>query len=301
MATSAAKRARTTNAADLSAMHSADTTSLQICFMAPSEPYKVPPAATVLVGRKDALLEISEQLLPAGMPHKLYQALVTSVSPGDTGRSASTLFEAGVWRDGHFQATSTATLAVAVLPEVCSRHNSPLRPHAITSLVASAAADPAKETGGASVILVLADPAHAAGAACAVARAFPLYSMKSSMKQVAHEPLTGRGIVRVGFATSGAQQPAIPASVYEPCRKAAFSVRLAAWMVDTPPEDMTTTAVVHEAKAAATRLRGMGREVLIDVIVGEALRERGYGGLYAVGKAATEPPALCVRAEPDCC
>ena len=30
------------------------------------------------------------------------------------------------------------------------------------------------------------------------------------------------------------------------------------------------------------------------VLSGEELRERGYGGLYGVGKAATEPPALCV-------
>ena len=34
--------------------------------------------------------------------------------------------------------------------------------------------------------------------------------------------------------------------------------------------------------------------MLVEVISGDELRERGYGGLYGVGKAATEPPALCV-------
>ena len=32
----------------------------------------------------------------------------------------------------------------------------------------------------------------------------------------------------------------------------------------------------------------------MDVVAGEALRDKGYGGLWGVGKAAAEPPALCV-------
>ncbi|EOD14999.1 hypothetical protein EMIHUDRAFT_246253 [Emiliania huxleyi CCMP1516] len=238
-------------------------------------------ASTVVVGRQTALLELSPTLLPAGVPVDLWKALVGKVKPGDAGGSASTMYTAA---DGEAK-----TLVAAVLPEHCSRHNSPIRPHAITSLVAPAATDAAKEGGGAAVLLVLEEPAHAAGAACAVARAFPLYSQKKL-----RQPAEPRGCVRVGFATRSAAISDGAGSVYGPCAKAAAGVRLAARLVDAPPEQLTTTAFVQEAGAVAARLREQGREVLVEVISGDELRERGYGGLYGVGKAATEPPALCV-------
>lgn len=42
------------------------------------------------------------------------------------------------------------------------------------------------------------------------------------------------------------------------------------------------------------RLRKLGRTIQMEVIRGTALRDGGYGGLWAVGKAAEEPPALVV-------
>eukprot|EP00966_Prymnesium_polylepis_P154114 3558810-Prymnesium_polylepis.1 len=61
-----------------------------------------------------------------------------------------------------------------------------------------------------------------------------------------------------------------------------------------PPEQLTTTAFTAEAKHAADRLKALGRDVSTEVIEGEALRDGGYGGLWNVGKAADEPPALVV-------
>ena len=180
-------------------------------------------ASTVVVGRQTALLELSPTLLPAGVPVDLWKALVGKVKPGDAGGSASTMYTAA---DGEAK-----TLVAAVLPEHCSRHNSPIRPHAITSLVAPAATDAAKEGGGAAVLLVLEEPA---------------------------EP---RGCVRVGFATRSAAISDGAGSVYGPCAKAAAGVRLAARLVDAPPEQLTTTAFVQEAGAVAARLREQGREV----------------------------------------
>ena len=68
-------------------------------------------------------------------------------------------------------------------------------------------------------------------------------------------------------------------------------MRLAARIVDTPPEEMGTIALEAEARAAAERLAAAGVPVEVDVIAGEALRDGGYGGLWGVGKAATERPA----------
>lgn len=248
--------------------------ALELKFEAPSA---APAAATIVVGQQEALMELSPELLPAGMSVEVFKFLVGKITPGDTGRSASTIFTTS--------AGGMATLVAAVLPAVCSRHNSPLRPHAITALIGPAASDAAKESGGAAIVVVLDDPSYAAGAACAVARAFPMYSMKNPHQPAVH------GSVRVGFATRTAPLPNAP---YGSCAMAASAVRLAARLVDTPPEQLTTTAFVEEARQAAARLKALGRKVVVEVIAGEALRERGYGGLYGVGKAATEPPALCV-------
>jgi len=66
------------------------------------------------------------------------------------------------------------------------------------------------------------------------------------------------------------------------------------WLCPCRRPATATAAEAAEAGAVAARLREQGREVLVEVISGDELRERGYGGLYGVGKAATEPPALCV-------
>jgi len=270
----ATKRSRT-DEATARLPPAAGSTNTELHFKMPSE--VVPVAATVLVGRQSSLLELSGEFLPRGMPLELWKALVAKTNPGDDGASSSTLFA--------LPEGGTSTLVAAVLPEQCSRHNSPMRPYAITALVGPAVADAAKEQGGAAVVLILDDPAHATGAACAAARAFPLYSMKRVGQQPAE-----RGTVSIGLATKDA---ALDSSVYGPCAKAADAVRLAARLVDTPPEVLTTTAFVAEAEAIASRLRAIGREVTVEVIAGAELRDRGYGGLWGVGKAATEPPALC--------
>ena len=138
----------------------------------------------VFIGRKEALLsDGAKAVLPEGMPGMpaLWASLVDKVKPGDAGSSASTVFMAG--KVAH-------TVVAAVLPDHCSRHNSPLRPHAITELAGVASgAGPA----GATIVAVLDDAAHAAAAGCAIARAFPLYSAKKQGEAPAP--------IRVGYAT----------------------------------------------------------------------------------------------------
>ena len=87
---------------------------------------------TVYVGRKDRLLGLNNDALP-----DVWQPLVESCSPGDAGKSARTAIPKG---DG------LETVVAAVLPEHCSRHNSPLRPRALTSLVGGACGATAAET-----------------------------------------------------------------------------------------------------------------------------------------------------------
>jgi probable aminopeptidase NPEPL1 len=65
--------------------------------------------------------------------------------------------------------------------------------------------------------------------------------------------------------------------------------RLAARLVDMPTNELTTDAFVDLARETAAKL---GTEVM--VIEGESLAHAGFGGLWGVGKAATNPPALVV-------
>lgn len=70
---------------------------------------------------------------------------------------------------------------------------------------------------------------------------------------------------------------------------AAYGIRLAAKIVDMPCNEMNVAHFIDEIKAIANSI---GKKCT--VISGEALRERGMGGLYGVGKGATVPPALVV-------
>merc|ERR1712128_364507 len=67
------------------------------------------------------------------------------------------------------------------------------------------------------------------------------------------------------------------------------AIQLAARLVDAPCNEMNTTAFVDEAKKVASELG-----IVPTIIRGGELRERGFGGLYGVGKASAHPPALVV-------
>ena len=78
-------------------------------------------------------------------------------------------------------------------------------------------------------------------------------------------------------------------------REAMDGVRLAARLFDTPTNVLHTDGFVEEAQAVAAQTGSS-----LEVIRGEDLREQGFGGLYGVGKAARNPPALAVlRHRPD--
>ena len=234
-----------------------------------------PPCKKLLLcGRKEALLsDGARAMLPKALSFEMWTALVDSVDAGDDGDKASSMF---MGDDG-----VPATIVAAVLPEACSRHNSPIRPAAVTSLVAGLGGD-------AAVVALLDDPAHAGGVACAIGRAFPLYSDKLPPKEPKPAPN-----IRVGFATANGPLDSSGAS-YAACASACDGVRRAARIVDLPPDVLTTTGFVNEAKLAVKRLEAQGKRVEVQVISGEALKEGGYGFLYGVGKAAVEPPALVI-------
>lgn len=166
---------------------------------------------------------------------------------------------------------------VAALPSKCSRHNTPSRAHALSKIVKSCLA------GGDEYIVLVCERADVLASACAIARALPLFCGKSNL------PETQRVVtVEVLLKGPGSGEPLSEADI-NAISTAASSVRLAAKITDMPCAQMHTDAFLEEVKA-------VGQELGIAPVIirGEELNERGFGGLYGVGKAAVRPPALAV-------
>ncbi|MEQ1568198.1 MAG: leucyl aminopeptidase family protein [Myxococcota bacterium] len=213
----------------------------------------------LVVGRQERLLEDDVVArVPASLA-PVWRQMVRKTDPGDNGRVATT-----------WTAEPLSRVHAGVLPEACSRHNSPSRAWAITGLVASAS-----QKGPLGVVLALDHADHAAAAVLAVARAVPTFSPS---------PTATDREVRILLLPRDGQLP-------EPARLmiAATAVRRAAHETDEPPDVLGCNEFVARARALADDLG-----VSCRVVRGAALREAGLGGLWAVGKAAAEPPALIV-------
>jgi len=195
--------------------------------------------------------------LPDGVDREAWRRMVSKTDAGEHGRTTTTWPAAGPTR-----------LVAALLPERASRHNSPARAWAIHRVL--------RTTGGkgrVDVVLCVDEPEHAPAAVMAAARAFPRFSTKKRASREVH-----LSVVAPDEAVAVAElQPAVD------------GVRDAAQLVDRPPNDLTTTAFVAEAEAVAERTGAS-----LTVIRGEDLVEAGLNGVWGVGKAAAEPPALVI-------
>jgi probable aminopeptidase NPEPL1 len=172
-------------------------------------------------------------------------------------------------------------LDVLAITEVCSRMNSPGRPDCI-----AAAADmlPSKDC---NVIVAVAEPSYVPKYAAAIGSALQTFSEKKGAStkswalDIAFESVTGAAV--------SDRLVSVAQSLCE-------STRLAAKLVDTPPNMLNTTEMIQEARNVVDYLsRECGIQgVSIHVIEGKELETRGIGGIWNVGKAAEKPPALVV-------
>jgi leucyl aminopeptidase len=214
-----------------------------------------------------------------------------------------------------------------------TRHNHPLSLHSLTDMVRSncSSGGSGKKGSVVHVLVCVEEDYPLAPVAMAIARAFPLFSMKtkSGSKKIpktlkaqdkdtgddADDDNDGSHSAEVGIDMDGkAANDEIVADddddtngkvvhvtfldnnhkiikntqQIQAAQYAADGVRLACRLVDTPPEELTTTAYSHEVATLFEK----EETVTMEEIIGEELKERGYGGIYNVGKGATEPPRL---------
>lgn len=181
------------------------------------------------------------------------------------------------------------------LPTQVSRANTLARPHSIhsfvknnRSLISKAGSDSTSSDEVVLVALVL--PSHsetwfAAGAA--VARAAPSYVHKQ--KKSSGLPL---GSADDAVQTDADQLAVVYAHDLSESDKAlikhtADGIQLAVRLTDAPPNELHSDTFIAEALRVAKRTNSKAV-----VIQGEELNERGFGGIYGVGKAAAHLPAL---------
>lgn len=166
---------------------------------------------------------------------------------------------------------------LAALPLKSSRHNTNSRAHAITRIVRSGV------IGVDESVVIVCECQDLFASGCAVARAFPLYSKKSKSS-------SGQATVNVEFVIVDAEPNSTLTDDEISClENAAYGIRLAAKIVDAPCNEMNVSLFIEEIKTVGEAL---GIAPLI--IRGEELKQKGFGGIYGVGHAANDPPALVV-------
>uniref|UniRef100_A0AAX7TCC2 Cytosol aminopeptidase domain-containing protein n=1 Tax=Astatotilapia calliptera TaxID=8154 RepID=A0AAX7TCC2_ASTCA len=168
---------------------------------------------------------------------------------------------------------------VAAIPSRVSRHNSPSSAHFVSRLVRSCLPG-----GNNRCIVMVCERSDVFASCCAMARAFPIFSRRSASSR-----RTEKKHVTVEFVIVGQDANPLEAAELECLSNAADGVRLSARIVDTPCNEMNTDHFLDE-------IRAVGNELGITPVIirGEELKQKGFGGIYGVGKAAEHPPALAV-------
>jgi len=190
-------------------------------------------------------------------------------------------------------------VVMAKLPVACSRHNAPSRPFAITKLAKARTAAISGKSGESFILVCNRSEVYASG--CALARAYSLYSRKtvsgslpsSATSDSASDTSSPQKVVTVEFIcpnTGGGDASSLTDSDLTVLQAASHGIRTAARIVDTPCNEMHTDAFIDEVRKVADSLKAKPPLV----IQGEELREKGFGGIYGVGKAAVHQPALVV-------
>jgi probable aminopeptidase NPEPL1 len=166
---------------------------------------------------------------------------------------------------------------IIVLPTHFSRNNSPARAQALTAAVKS-------NKGSADNLIILApsEDSFAFAQACAAARPFNDYSLKSG-------GATGSG-KSVDIVVALQNRGAHDAVLISQLTHVVDGIKLAQRLVDTPPNILHPDAYVEEARQAAAGIPN----VTFDVIQGQRLEEEGFGGIWGVGKSSEHLPALVI-------
>lgn len=260
----------------------------------PTEP---PVKSTLLIGKRESLQKLNAPaLLGLELDRSTVEAMLDSIT-GSKGGTASTFVHCSNPKSSnqhHLQ-----QLILATIPDTVSRNNHPLSVHTVTEHISNSKLA-SKNTTTSRILFCGSEMLQHKGAlASALAKAFPLYSQKtianngnSTTAESEQEPSSSISTttIQVSFVTDEGQQAALDSNTVSALTAVCEGVQLAARLVDSTPEELSTTAYAAECRRVADQVEG----VTVTEIVGEELLQKGYGGLFGVGKAAVSPPRLVV-------
>uniref|UniRef100_A0A183CAC4 CYTOSOL_AP domain-containing protein n=1 Tax=Globodera pallida TaxID=36090 RepID=A0A183CAC4_GLOPA len=176
---------------------------------------------------------------------------------------------------------------IAVVSEDLSRYNSPANGYGFSREVSCVKV--AKGVKFLSVVL-FTDYASAMASCVAIARCFPLFSLKSK-KDNNNESLNVQvELVLVDGKTLSETELNFLDTL-------CAAVRNCARLVEVPPNILHTEALLDEA---LSQIDATGAPIEKTIIKGKELDERGFGGIYSVGKASKHPPIFaCFSHQPQ--
>jgi len=237
------------------------------------------PTETIIIGRKASLTSSTitsilgldaESLALAPIEHMLK-------SIKESGK-ASTFLSDGT------------KLAIIVLPAPAkiTRNNHPFSPHSISDSLNGIKGD----TESIQIHVVDEQIEEFMGpASTAIARALPLYSSKSNnMNGVDANENAG---VSVSFANHEGEIVSTD-QLWASAQAVAEGVRLSARLGDMPPAELNPDTYSQECKQITDDLVEGGADVTFEEILGDDLKEKGYGGIFGVGMAAASPPRMVI-------
>ncbi|KAG5510426.1 hypothetical protein GH5_06625 [Leishmania sp. Ghana 2012 LV757] len=232
-------------------------------------------AHVLLVGTVEQLHDKSVESVPFYCP--VVAEALKRVKAGATVKVLAEVAGCGGYRE----------VTVAALPSSASRTNCPYRADIISEAVAAACGG--VEDGETLDVYVRAPAGAETAIANAVARAAPhSYTAKAGQATKAYmkQTVTVNVVMssRAAFTHERVNGKIVCVAELEAI---CTSVQLCQRLVDTPPCMLDTVVYAEIAAAYAAEL---GAD--ITVIKGEELREKGYGGIYSVGKCAECPPHL---------
>jgi len=263
-----------------------------------------PNQAIVICGRKELICKFAPEILQTTYPNLQVNVPVEQLLDNTSASDFN-----GAVKDTVLPLDSGLLhVSFLLLPSTCSRHNAPTRPDVVSARASDlVGSENSNESTLVNVAFILPDVENYEDRECALAlggalaSGLQLYTRKSNSRSSEVSVFTSffssrtsswewdgentqTSLQRIGFVMN--------------------SVREAAAMVDQPCNELHVGEFVKRAIAIVEELKNdpnvKGQVDIHKLVVGEELDQQGFGGIYGVGKAASNPPALVVlRYTPD--
>ncbi|EPY23974.1 aminopeptidase [Strigomonas culicis] len=186
------------------------------------------------------------------------------------------------------QVTPTRKIIAKVVKDVASRHNCPSRPDLLTKAVKHAVA--ATATKKTLYVVFFGEATHDLAVVSAVSRSVSRFTAKRKAALNAYQAEVPRIHVALQRPDGSCNHDEGAVRAF---KAVSTGIQRCGRLVDAPTNlvDTVTFAAIAENWVAEMHIKGKDT-VRIEVIKGDELRERGYGGLWGTGKAAQYPPHL---------